>query len=75
MEISVTLTNTPKQKPADESSLGFGKFFSDHMFIMEYEEGKGWMNPRIEPYHRLSLDPTHLFKRHQRADWLCTNIL
>lgn len=26
-------------------------------------------------YHRLSLDPTHLFKRHQRADWLCTNIL
>lgn len=57
MEISVTLTNTPKQKPADESSLGFGKFFSDHMFIMEYEEGKGWMNPRIEPYHRLSLDP------------------
>ena len=57
MEISVTLPNTPKQKPADESSLGFGKFFSDHMFIMEYEEGKGWMNPRIEPYHRLSLDP------------------
>jgi len=58
MKISVTRTTTPKAKPADESKLGFGKIFSDHMFIMEYEEGKGWLNPRVEPYHRLSLDPS-----------------
>ncbi|MDO4568419.1 MAG: branched-chain amino acid aminotransferase [Clostridia bacterium] len=57
MEISVRLTETPKRKPADESTLGFGKHFTDHMFIMEYESGKGWLNPRIEPYHRLALDP------------------
>ena len=57
MEIDVKLTASPKAKPQDESNLGFGKRFTDHMFIMEYEGGKGWVNPRIEPYHRLSLDP------------------
>ena len=40
-QIPVTLTQNPKQKPADESKLGFGKLFTDHMFIMDYEEGRG----------------------------------
>ncbi len=57
MNISITRTTTPKAKPQDESKLGFGKLFSDHMFIMEYEEGKGWHNARIQPYGPLSLDP------------------
>ncbi len=57
MEIQINRTTTPKQKPVDESSLGFGKTFSDHMFIMEYTPDKGWHNARIDPYHRLSLDP------------------
>lgn len=46
-----------KPKPEDESTLGFGDIFSDHMFLMDYEEGKGWYAPRIEPYHDLSIDP------------------
>lgn len=58
MDIKVTKTSQPKAKPANESSLGFGKIFTDHMFLMEYEEGKGWQNPRIEPYHRFSIDPS-----------------
>lgn len=57
MDIKVTKTATPKAKPQDESKLGFGKIFSDHMFIMEYEEGKGWSNPRVQPYQNLSIDP------------------
>ncbi len=57
MDIRVTRTTAPKVKPADESSLGFGKLFSDHMFIMEYEAGKGWFNPRIQPYQPLMIDP------------------
>jgi len=57
MDISITKTTAPKAKPTDESKLGFGKTFSDHMFIMEYEEGKGWFNPRIQPYQNLSIDP------------------
>ena len=35
MEIKITRTTAPKQKPADESKLGFGKIFTDHMFIMD----------------------------------------
>ena len=50
MEISITKTTTPKQKPADESKLGFGQYYTDHMFIMNYDEGEGWHNPRIVPY-------------------------
>lgn len=57
MDIKVTLTTTPKAKPTDESSLGFGKYFSDHMFIVEYTPDKGWHDARIEPYHKLALDP------------------
>ena len=46
-----------KAKPADESKLGFGKVFSDHMFVMDYEAGKGWHNARIVPFGRISLHP------------------
>jgi len=47
-----------KPKPTDESKLGFGKIFTDHMFTMKYKEGKGWHDPMIEPYRPLQLDPT-----------------
>ena len=57
-EIKVTLTAAPKDKPADESKLGFGKCFTDHMFVMDYTVGKGWHDPRIVPYGPISLDPS-----------------
>lgn len=59
MEISVNRLSPDKLKkrPEDESKLGFGDIFSDHMFMMDYEAGKGWINPRIEPYGPLSIDP------------------
>ena len=50
MEIKITKTTTPKAKPADESKLGFGKVFSDHMFIMEYDTGMGWHDARVVPF-------------------------
>jgi branched-chain amino acid aminotransferase len=57
LDIKITLTDSPKKKPEDESSLPFGKIFSDHMFVMDYEEGRGWYDPRIEPYHSFEMDP------------------
>lgn len=45
-----------KQKP-DEHHLGFGQYYSDHMFILEYNEGKGWHSGRVVPYQNISLDP------------------
>ena len=56
-QIPVTLTQNPKQKPADESKLGFGKLFTDHMFIMDYEEGRGWYDARVVPYGPFVMDP------------------
>ena len=53
----VTRTTTPKEKPTDESSLGFGKYFTDHMFMMDYDEGQGWHDGRIIPYGPICFDP------------------
>jgi branched-chain amino acid aminotransferase len=52
----VTRTTHPKARPADDA-LRFGDVFSDHMFLMEYDEGRGWHDPRIVPYAPFSLDP------------------
>ena len=52
----VTRTTNPKEKP-DQSDLGFGRYFTDHMFIMDYDEGEGWHDGRIVPYGPISLDP------------------
>ncbi len=56
MEIKITKTTTPKEKP-DSSILGFGKYFTDHMFMMDYSREKGWYNARIVPFENISLHP------------------
>ena len=56
MNISVTKTANPKVKP-EASTLGFGKFFTDHMFMMDYSREKGWYDARIIPFGNLSLHP------------------
>lgn len=57
MEICTRKTNSPKQKP-DESNLGFGSYFTDHMFLLTYEEGKGWHDAQLKPYEPFVLDPS-----------------
>ncbi len=59
MSISVTICADSQRKPIPEwtQGLGFGKYFSDHMFMMDYEEGVGWQNPRVVPYQSLTMDP------------------
>ena len=56
MEIKIIKTATPKEMPP-ENELGFGKYFTDHMFLMDYEEGKGWHDARIVPFGYVSLHP------------------
>jgi len=46
-----------KQIPTDNDKLGFGRYFSDHMFLMNRDGERGWHDARIEPYHPLELDP------------------
>ncbi len=56
MEIKITKASVLKEKP-DSSTLGFGKIFTDHMFMMDWNSEKGWYNPRIVPFENLSLHP------------------
>ncbi len=57
MNISFTPAPTHKKHPED-SQLGFGNFFTDYMFNLDYNKKDGWHNPRIEPYAPLTLDPS-----------------
>lgn len=51
------LPDSNRKSLPDESQLGFGMHFTDHMFLMDYEHGKGWHDPRIVPYGPVMLEP------------------
>ena len=58
MDIEIIKSDSHSLKPhPTESELGFGKYFTDHMFLMDYDEAHGWHHPRISPYRPLQLDP------------------
>lgn len=57
MEIKITKTTAPKAKPEDESKLGFGRIFTDHMFLMDYSNEEGWHDARIVPFGPLPIHP------------------
>ncbi|GAB4227897.1 MAG: branched-chain amino acid aminotransferase [Deltaproteobacteria bacterium] len=60
MDIQVTPAprEALRRKPRSGEKLGFGNHFSDHMFLMEFTQGRGWHDPRIVPYGPLHLDPS-----------------
>lgn len=55
-EIVTEVSRNKKQKPASDN-LVFGHYFTDHMFILDYDADKGWHSPRIVPYQPIALDP------------------
>ena len=57
LEIQYELAKEVTEKPKDETKLGFGHIFTDHMFVMNYDTGKGWNNARIVPFGDVSLSP------------------
>src|SRR4029453_8184307 len=54
--IRITRATQKKSKPRD-NELGFGTVFTDHMFVADFQEEKGWDHPRIEPYGPIPLEP------------------
>ncbi len=56
MQLTVKKADQLKAKP-DDSTLGFGSIFTDHMFNMDYNPKDGWHNPRVEPYASMDMDP------------------
>ncbi len=55
-----------KARP-DDNNLGFGKYFTDHMFVMTYDQGQGWHNARIVPYADFTLDPAAMVLHYGQA--------
>jgi len=53
--IEIERTRTPRPRPAEEG-LGFGKYFTDHMFVARWD-GSRWGAPRIVPYAPFEMDP------------------
>ncbi|MDT8902636.1 branched-chain amino acid aminotransferase [Anaeroselena agilis] len=66
VDIAVTRAATPKALP-EADKLGFGQYFTDHMFEMGYQTGKGWHNPRIVPYDEFSLYPAAMVLHYGQA--------
>lgn len=55
MKITVEKTTTPKEMPKE--NLGFGKHFTDHMLVMDYDSETGWGECKIVPFDNISLHP------------------
>ena len=56
MEIKFVKSDLLKEKP-ESSTLGFGKFFTDYMFMMDYSREEGWHDARIVPFAPIPLHP------------------
>lgn len=54
--VSITRSMSPKIRPSTDE-LGFGRFFTDHMFIAKYSQKKGWYSAEVVPYAPLQIDP------------------
>lgn len=66
VELSITRVDKPGTLP-DEDKLGFGKYFTDHMFVMDYSRDKGWHSPRIVPYGEFPIYPSALVFHYGQA--------
>lgn len=56
MEIKFQQAPVLKEKP-DSSTLGFGRIFTDYMFVMDYTPENGWHDARIVPFENISIHP------------------
>ncbi|KAJ1560116.1 hypothetical protein HK405_008169, partial [Cladochytrium tenue] len=57
LRLQTTLTTTPRAVPANKD-LVFGRTFSDHMLTVEWQAGRGWDAPRLQPYGKIALEPS-----------------
>jgi branched-chain amino acid aminotransferase len=56
LSIAINRAKVLKPKPPQDK-LGFGNYFTDHMFEMDYTEGRGWHDARIVPFGPISISP------------------
>ncbi len=66
MDLKIEKVKNPKNRP-DDSKLGFGQIFTDHMFNMDYTPESGWHGARIEPYRPIVMDPATMVLHYGQA--------
>lgn len=68
LDISVVRCDSEKRKDKpDQDDLGFGNYFSDHMFLMKWNREKGWHDAEICPYENFSMDPAAMVYHYGQA--------
>ena len=65
-DLKVTLAQNLKVKPKDDE-LKFGTIFTDHMFVMDYKKGEGWLNAGIVPYGEFCVAPSMMVFHYGQA--------
>lgn len=60
MNIHITKVAESRINQLDISNLQFGKQYSDHMLICDFEDG-AWQQPTIVPYGNISMSPATTF--------------
>ena len=60
MELKFIKRDILKEKPTNESNLGFGRIFTDYMLMMKRNEANGWHSATIEPFANIELSPAAL---------------
>ena len=69
-DLEVTLEKVPleqrKKKPSQDN-LGFGRHFTDHMFLMNWNREQGWHDARICPYQKFEFDPASVVFHYGQA--------
>ncbi len=68
LEISVVRCDSEERKAKpDQDNLGFGTFFTDHMFLMKWNRENGWHDAEICPYRNFSMDPAAMVYHYGQA--------
>ncbi|PHN05303.1 branched-chain amino acid aminotransferase [Flavilitoribacter nigricans] len=57
--INITKTKESRLNEVDFENIPFGRVFSDHMFVADYEDGE-WINPRIVPFEPFTIHPASM---------------
>lgn len=58
--MEILFKKRPELKEKPKGKLGFGKIFTDYMFVMDWNIEEGWVDPRIEAYGPINMDPASL---------------
>ena len=66
LDVSLDKAETLKEKP-DQDNLGFGRYFTDHMFVMKWTRERGWHDAKIKPYSDFNVDPAAMVFHYGQA--------